>query len=189
MRPREKYVTWRGLKPGMEITGTKGGKWGTSHFRGIVKSVNAAKVVILKWNTTPEEFDSETTMFNIEIPREELERIYGDRAKALLLALKTPIADYELGEHERDNSWISYDPIEMAAECADRNIRVMGVCRSVPWPHRSGGVEMDIGICAERPDGSRFWCHASSWYLEHVAFGMYENEKQIKKQEENKDVE
>lgn len=167
----EKLVTWRHLKPGMEVCGVKYAG-GASYFRGEVASVNASTVKILLWGREPKEFSAEETMFRVELTREEFERKYAAGAQEILRALKTTLENYAIGDSERDNSWISYDPYEMAARCAERNIRVLGVYKQPPWTHRSGGVEMDIAIVAEHSDGERFWCHASSEYLRLVTFSF-----------------
>lgn len=170
----EKEVTWRSLEKGMEVCGAKCSN-GASYFHGVVDSVNAAKVRVLMWGKVPKEFNSEDTMFCVKMSREEFEQKYEAQTQKILKALKTSIPVYTIGNAERDNSWISYDPYEMAAKCAKRNIRVLGVCQQPPWTHRSGGVEMDIAIVAERPNGERFWCHASSEYMRLVTFGAYAN--------------
>lgn len=112
-------------------------------------------------------------MFRVKMSREEFESKYEAQAQEILQALQTTLTDYAIGDAERDNSWISYDPYEMAARCAERNIRVVGIYRQPPWIHRSGGVEMDIAVVAEHSDGERFWCHASSEYLRLVTFESY----------------
>lgn len=169
----EKLITWRALEKGMEICGVKY-PGGASYFSGIVESANVSRVKILLWGKEPKEFSSEDTMFRVKMSREEFERKYEAQARKILQALRTPLADYAIGNAERDNSWISYDPYEMAAKCAERNIRVVGICQQPPWTHRSGGVEMDIAIVAEHSDGERFWCHASSVYLQLVTFKSYD---------------
>lgn len=174
----EKLVTWRSLEKGMEVCGTEG-SGGASYFHGVVESINASRIVILLWGREPKEFDSEDTMFRIKMSREEFEKKYEAQAQDILRALKISVPVYAIGKAERDNSWISYDPYEMAARCKANtflgDIRVVGVCQQPPWTHRSGGVEMDIAIVAEHSDGERFWCHASSEYLRLVTFGSFAN--------------
>jgi hypothetical protein len=66
----EKYVTYRHLKKGQEISGAKqGNSWHS--FKGYVKEVNAAYVILELWNPGgPEErFPSEETLFGIEMTR------------------------------------------------------------------------------------------------------------------------
>lgn len=177
----EKEVTWRSLKKGTEVCGVKYSN-GASYFHGIVDSVNAARVTILMWGKEPKEFNSEDTMFRVKMSREEFEQKYEVQAREILKALKTTVPAYAIGNAERDNSWFSYDPYEMAAKCKANTflgaIRVVGVCQQPPWTHRSGGVEMDIAIVAERPNGERFWCHASSEYMRLVTFGTYDLSEQ-----------
>ena len=114
MNYNEKLVTWRHLKPGMEVCGVKYAG-GASYFRGEVASVNASTVKILLWGREPKEFSAEETMFRVELTREEFERKYAAGAQEILQALKTTLENYAIGDAERDNSWISYDPYEMAA--------------------------------------------------------------------------
>lgn len=44
----EKFVTWKNLKVGQEIRGTRDGNWDRS-FRAIVKSINPAFVTVEMW--------------------------------------------------------------------------------------------------------------------------------------------
>lgn len=69
----EKYVTYRHLKKGQEISGAKqGNSWHS--FKGYVKEANAAYVILELWNPGgPEErFPSEETLFGIEMTEEEI---------------------------------------------------------------------------------------------------------------------
>lgn len=157
-----KYVTWRALKKGMEIRGYK--QENRSCFcRGTVESANAAFVRILLWGTKPEQIPSEGTMFEIEMSREEFQQIYKTGAIEVIKALQTNLAEYEAGNHAMDNGWIRYDPYEMAAQCKDREIKVIGVYRHLPQVRKH---HIDIGICCEREDGSKFWCHGSALLLD-----------------------
>ena len=162
---RTKLVTWRELKKGMEVESVHSGSR-TSYASYTVESANMSNVVLLQWGTTRMEFNSEETMFEIEIPREEFEKKYFEKAKKLMSALKNQMAEYEIGHHRMDNSWIRYDPYEMAAIIAERELKVLGVCSSIPPKDR----QADTGICVEEKDGTRFWCHACSVHIESMFY-------------------
>lgn len=156
---KRKYVTWRSLKKGQEIYGYKRGA-STCGFRGVVESANVAFVAVLKWGTDKEQIASEDTMFEVDMTDDEFRSQYAKGAVEVIQALQNSLAEYEIGYHEMWNSWIRYDPYEMAAECQDRKIKVVGVCDDI--------LILGIGICAEYSDGERFWCHASRAYLDEM---------------------
>ena len=106
---RTKLVTWRELKKGMKVESVRSGSR-TSYASYTVESANMSNVVLLQWGTNRMEFNSEETMFEIEIPREEFEKKYFEKAKTLMKALKNEMAEYEIGYHCMDNAWISNDP-------------------------------------------------------------------------------
>lgn len=166
-----KYVTWRALKEGTEIRGYKQ-EGRTCFCRGTVQSANAAYVTVLLWGKTPERLPSEETMFEVEMPREEFMQIHKAGAIEVMAALQRNLAEYEAGDHAMDNGWIRYDPYEMAAYCKDRQIKVIGVYRGLPQVRKH---HIDVGICCEREDGSKFWCHGSAMMLE----GMMEEFKEL----------
>ena len=166
---KRKYVTWRSLKKGQEIYGYKKGH-GTCGFRGVVEAANVAFVTVLKWGTDKEDIASEETLFEVDMTEEEFRSQYSKGAAEVLQALQNKLAEYEIGYHEMWNSWIRYDPYEMAAECQERKIKVVGVCGDIT-PKRNlfdPDLILDIGICAEYSDGERFWCHASRTYLDEM---------------------
>lgn len=166
-----KYVTWRALKEGMDIRGYK--QEGRSCFcRGTVQSANAAYVIVLLWGDKPEQLPSEETMFEVDMSREEFMQIHKAGAISVMNALQNNLAEYESGNHAMDNGWIRHDPYEMAAQCKDRDIKVVGVYRDLPQNRKH---HIDVGICCEHQDGSRFWCHGSALLLD----GMMEQFKDL----------
>lgn len=166
-----KYVTWRALKKGMEIRGYK--QEGRSCYcHGTVESANPAFVTILLWGEKAEQLPSEETMFEIEMSQEEFRQIHRSGAIEVMKALQRNLAKYETGDHAIDNGWIRYDPYEMAAQCKDRQIKVIGVYRDLPQARKH---HIDVGICCEREDGSKFWCHGSAIILD----GMLEEFKDL----------
>lgn len=169
MVKKRKYVTWRSLKKGQEIYGYKRGH-STSGFRAVVESANVAFVTVLMWGTDKKEIASEETLFEVDMTKEEFNNQYAKGAAEVIQALQINLAEYEIGYHEMWNSWIRYDPYEMAAECQDRKFKVVGVCGDITPKHNMFDYDLilDIGICAEYSDGERFWCHASRAYLDEM---------------------
>lgn len=111
----EKYVTYRHLKKGQEISGAKQGNFWHS-FKGYVKEVNTAYVILELWNPGgPEErFPSEETLFGIEMTEGEIKEKYNQMAGTVVKAIQNRLENYEIGYHEMFNSWLSSDPWEMA---------------------------------------------------------------------------
>lgn len=166
---KSKFVTWRSLKKGQKIHGYKQGNR-RSFCSAVVESANAAFVTVLMWGTDEEKISAEETMFEVDMTEEEFKSQYANGAAEVIKALQNRLAEYEIGYHEMWNSWISYDPYEMAAECQDQRIKVVGVCDDIT-PKRNmfdSDFILDIGICAEYSDGERFWCHASRKYLDDM---------------------
>lgn len=166
MARKMKYVTWRSLKKGQEIHGHKRG-FSMSGYRAVVESANAAFVTILKWGKDREQISSEETMFEVKMTEEEFQAMYASEAVEVMKALRNRLPEYEIGCHEMYNAWISYNPYEMAAECKDKKMKVIGVCEEI-LPKRNmfdHDFILDIGICAEYEDGDRIWCHAHKEYL------------------------
>lgn len=166
---KRKYVTWKSLKKGQEIHGYKRGTL-TSGFYAVVESANVAFVTVLKWGTDEEKIPAEETMFEVDMTEDEFKSKYAKGAAEVIQALQNLLAEYEIGYHEMWNAWISYDPYEMAAECQDKKIKVIGVCNDITPKHIMFDPDfiLDIGICAEYSDGERFWCHASRKYLDDM---------------------
>lgn len=160
----EKYVTYRHLKKGQEISGAKqGNSW--HGFKGYVKEANAAYVILELWNPGgPEErYPSEETLFGIEMTEDEIKEKYNQMAGTVVKAIQNRLENYEIGYHEMFNSWLSSDPWEMAQACAKKNLTIIGSCYDITPKHAMfSGELLDVGICAEDENGDRFWCHFKS---------------------------
>lgn len=185
----EKYVTYRHLKKGQEISGAKqGNSWHS--FKGYVKEVNAAYVILELWNPGgPEErFPSEETLFGIEMTEEEIKEKYNQMAGTVVKAIQNRLENYEIGYHEIFNSWLSSDPWEMAQACVKKNLTIIGSCYDIPPKHAMfSGELLDVGICAEDEDGDRFWCHFKSDSVE-VMKRRYERYQEQKKKKANETI-
>ena len=159
----KKYVTYRHLKIGQEISGTKSGN-SCSGFRGYIKSVNAAYVIVEMWNPggNEERFSSAETLFGIEMTEEEIRQKYNDKAGKIVAAMKNRLEKYEIGPHEMWNSWLSSNPWEMAQACAKEKLTILGCCYDIIPKHAMfSGDLLDVGVCVEDEDGDKFWCHFS----------------------------
>lgn len=169
MGRHSKYVTWRSLKNGQEITGYKSGGT-TSMFRAVVESANAAFVTVLKWGKYKEKIPAEGTMFKVAMTEDEFRSKYAKEAAEVIQALQNQLANYEIGYHEMWNGWIRYDPYELVEQCQKHKIKIVGVCNDITPKHNlfDHNFILDIGICAEESTGERFWCHASREYLDRM---------------------
>lgn len=159
---RKKHVTWRSLTPGQTVHSWMIGN-GTHMARSTVKDKNAAFVTLLVFGKTEEQIPSEGTMFEVDMTEQEFCERYQQRAEELVAAIQTPLPRYTIGCHEMWNSWITYDPYEMAALCLQHKMRIIGHCKDIT-PKRNlfdSKLIQDIGICAEYADGDKIWCHAS----------------------------
>lgn len=160
-----KYVTWRHLKPGMKIEGYKQGNRFT-YSASTVVAANAAFVDLMVFDKEPKRLNSEDVMFEVEMTEEEFQTKYRKGAAQVIQGILNKITEDQAGGHEMWNSWISYDPYEIAAECAKHEFKVIGhIELSVPKKAMFSGELLEIGICCEYADGNRFWCHASKDYL------------------------
>lgn len=181
----EKYVTYRHLKKGQEISGAKQeNSWHS--FKGYVKEVNAAYVILELWNPGgPEErFPSEETLFGIEMTEEEIKEKYNQMAGTVVKAIQNRLENYEIGYHEIFNSWLSSDPWEMAQACVKKNLTIIGSCYNIPPKHAMfSGELLDVGICAEDEAGDRFWCHFKSDSVEVMKrrYERYQGQKKRKR--------
>lgn len=160
----KKYVTYRHLKKGQEICGYKSGGCDAS-FSAIIEEINPAFVKVLKWGKTPEEIPSEGTGFAVYMSEDEFRAKYRLEAINIMRALENKLDDYEIGYHEQWNSWISYDIYELARNCKENNIKIIGLCESVYQRYKD---DKDIGICVEDEEGKKFWCHASERILSRM---------------------
>jgi hypothetical protein len=159
MNRKTKMLTWRNLKPGMEINGWTEGRH-TRMAKSRVVSANPAFVVLLVFGTQEEKVSS-SCMFEVNLTKEELSEKFGEAAKAILKSI-TNVVESDIGYHEMWNAWLSNDPVEMAITAAERNIKILGHTTNIA-PKRSFFSEnlLDCGVVAEDADGERFWCHWS----------------------------
>lgn len=156
-----KKLTARQLKEGQKIESwTEGKTWHGA--TATVKQVGPDGVVLLVFEEREERVSLEAT-FEVELTDTEFIAKHRSGARAVMEALCNRLAEYKVGYHEMWNGWLSYDPYEMAAECAHKKIRVVGYCDDI-MPKRAmfSGEILDVGICAEYEDGERFWCHYKS---------------------------
>jgi hypothetical protein len=153
-----KKVTYKHLQPGQEIKGySLDGR--SCLYTAIVKSINPSFVTVLAWGKLEEKIDSRG-LFYIKMSEQEIKDKYRDKAKEVLNCLKNKLSRNEIGYHEMWNTWLSYTPYEIAQNCAEYKIKVLGYCSDItPKTAMFSGDTLDVGVCAEYEDGERFWCH------------------------------
>lgn len=166
---RLKSVTWRSLSLGQQVKEWRSGQ--SLHMASAtVKAKNAAFVTLLVFGIQEEKVASEGTLFGIEMSDEEFRRTYRKEAEQLIADIQVKIPEYAIGAHEAWNAWLSHDPYEMAAECKEHKIRVLGHCTDI-LPKRNlldPNLILDVGICAEYSDGEKIWCHWSGESLKQM---------------------
>lgn len=157
---KNKLVTYKRLKIGQKIEGTEGN--GSHHFFcGYVKAINPAYVTVEMFEKggKEERIDS-SLMFSVEMSEKEFEQKYLDGAKEVLKNIQNKLHGDEIGYHEMWNSWLYGTPYEIACECAEKKIKIIGYSSDITpkyaWFSRD---ILDVGVCAEYEDGERFWCH------------------------------
>lgn len=166
----QKYVTYKHLKIGDEIEGTKSGNC-THMFHAYVKDVNAAYVTVEMWRVggNTEKFSSESTTFAIKMTEEEFNNKYKEEAKEVIKNIQKTLHKDEIGYHELWNSWLYGTPFEIAKACIENKLTIVGHCKDIIT--KIGILEddpLDIGVCAEYEDGERFWCHFSTKLLNNM---------------------
>lgn len=157
-----KNVTFRQLKVGQEIKGTKLRNC-SSGFSAIVKDVNSAFVTVLMWGENEKKINSEA-VFQVEMTDFEIKEKYRESAKAVLRGIQNTLHKDQIGYHEMWNSWLYAGTIfEVASHCVKEKIQIVGHCKEIyPKTAMFSGDVLDIGVCAEYEDGERFWCHYRS---------------------------
>lgn len=158
-----KYVTYKHLKIGQEIKGTKDGNL-TSGFTAYVKDINPNFVTIEKWrkggNT---EKISTHCLFRVNMTEKEFNAKYKEKAKEVIANIQNKLYKDQIGYHEMWNSWLYGNPFEIASACIKHDISIVGHCTDIVHKvNMFSGEELDIGVCAEYSDGERFWCHFST---------------------------
>lgn len=89
-----------------------------------------------------------------------------------ILKNNSNVMDY--GEHEWDNSWLREIPV-MTKRLNEYGDRLIGWF-PLSTPAYCCGIKQDIGIVAERQDGTRYWCHFMSDMIESF-IEEYEEER------------
>lgn len=155
-----KYVTYKNLRVGQEIKGTKDGTR-ICGFVAYVKNINPAYVTVSKWRENgKEEKLNASLLFQVEMSKKEFEDKYRKNAKEVLCWINNKLNGDEIGYHEMWNAWLYGTPYEIAQHCVKDKIRVVGYSSDItPKISMFTGDTLDIGVCAEYDDGERFWCH------------------------------
>lgn len=158
-----KLVTYKNLKVGQVIKGTKG-EGCCSGFTAFVKSINPAFVTVELWRKGgKEEKINSSLMFEVEMTEKEFESKYREKAKEVLKGIQNKLHGDELGYHEMWNAWLYGTPYEIASYCVKNNMKVVGHSTDIPPKFAMfSGDTLDVGVCAEYDDGERFWCHFRS---------------------------
>ncbi|GEM_PF-3179879 len=159
----KKKVTYKQLKIGQEIKGTKIGNC-SSGFSAIVKEINPAFVTVLMWGETEKKINSEDTMFEVEMTDDEIAEKYREQAKEVLKGIQNTLHKDQIGYHEMWNSWLYAGTVyEIASYCVKDKMKIIGHCKDIyPKTAMFSGDILDIGVCAEYEYGERIWCHYRS---------------------------
>lgn len=156
----DKLVTYKHLKVGQKINGTKGG--GSSRgFLAYVKSINPAYITVELWGRGGDEEKIDASfMFRVEMTEDEFREKYRSKAREVLKGIQNKLHGDELGYHEMWNAWLYGTPYEIASYCIKNNMKVVGHSTDItPKTAMFSGDTLDAGVCAEYEDGERIWCH------------------------------
>lgn len=160
MRKDTKMVTAKNLKVGQTIQGWKIGN-SNCMCRKVVQEVTPFRVRVA-WQMEDEgEWVDASAMFEVELTDKEFYEKYRKDAEEIQSALKNKMLRDEIGYHEMWNAWLSYDLYEMACCCRKKKMKIIGYTEDIVPKHSWAGELLDIGICVEEEDGTRFWCHTS----------------------------
>ena len=183
-----KYVTYKNLKIGQEIKGTRDGDC-TCGFTAYVKDINSAFVTVEMWRKGGEEKKiNSDVMFSVEMTEKEFNDKYRYKALDVIKNIQNKLYKDQIGYHEMWNSWLYGNPFEIASVCIKHDISIVGHCTDIVHKvNVFSGEELDIGVCAEYSDGERFWCHFSSKMIEDLLemakYNGLDTEAQEKKHE------
>lgn len=168
MIKENKLVTYKNLNIGQKIGGYRDGTF-TSYFNAFVKSITPSFVIVEKWREggNIEKINS-SAMFFVEMSDDEIKQKYHHKASEIVKNLQNKLHRDEIGYHEMWNGWISYNPYEMAKYCIDEQIEIIGICYDIVPKQAFPGKMLDVGICAEYEDGTRFWCHYDSETINYI---------------------
>lgn len=127
-----------------------------------------AFVTLRVFDERDETYSTEDAFITVPLTEDEKRAKYDKAAKELIAAMKNkiPFDSKDIGYHEMWNGWLDCDPWDMAAECEDQKIKVVGYCELGDYSKEiTLNRELDIGVVAEDEFGNRFWCHAfSDWF-------------------------
>lgn len=167
MRKDTKMVTAKNLKVGQKIQGWTIGSC-RSMCRKVVQEVTPFRIRVA-WDMEDEgEWVDASAMFEVELTDKEFYEKYRKDAEAIKLALQNKMLCDEIGYHEMWNAWLSYDLYEMACNCRKKKIKIVGYTEDITPKHSWFGQLLDVGICAEEEDGTRFWCHTSREIFDYL---------------------
>nr|WP_303181868.1 hypothetical protein [Lachnoclostridium phocaeense] len=158
-----KELTYKQLHLGQKIDRISSQGWHESGKSYVIEA-NAGYVTVAQWSPDGprKRYDSEDTLFYVQLTEEEFRQKYDSLAKKLVKDIQNRMSKDEIGPHDMYNAWLSSDPWEMAAECKRKDLDVLGHCPDI-FPKRTGyGSVLDAGVCvADKKTGERFWCHFS----------------------------
>lgn len=163
-----KYITAKNLKVGQTIHGYKINGYISIRTK-VVQEITPFQVK-LAWEDTPErsEWVNASALFEVELTNKEMYQKYHKDAEEIYKAIHTKLTLDEIGEHTNWNDWLAYDLYHLAQKCRKEKIKIIGYCEDIQPHHSWAGITLDIGICAESKDGTRFWCHASKDFFDYI---------------------
>lgn len=92
-----------------------------------------------------------------------INKYYYPQAKEIIKALQHQLYDSGDATHELWNTWVcALNPYEMAESLEKHNLTIVG------WFYLTKFKKnLDIGVVAERKDGTRIWCHARKFWFDN----------------------
>ena len=163
------YVTYKMLKKGQQINGTKEGNR-TSAFTAYVVDINPNFVTVEMWNKGGDRKQISThEYFAVPMTEKEFNLKYLDKAKEVIKNIDNKLYKDQIGYHEMWNSWLFGSAFEVASACIKNDINIVGYCSDItPKINYISNEPLNIGVCAEYSDGERFWCHFSTTLVEDM---------------------
>ena len=180
MRSEYKKVTAKQLMPGTKISGYsecgfKDPNWvRDTYFTAYVKAVHPGYVRVALWHPDGvEELIDDRSMFHVELTDEEFRKKYESAARKIIEDISFKLQPYEIGDHEMWNSWYDLDPFALASKCYRNDLKIVGHCEDIT-PKKAFFTEefLDMGVCAEYPNGERIWIHARLNDIEQMKYMM-----------------